>query len=182
MSRHPKTGDCSPRNSLSDNGCSLGFSFSKFFEKIFIEYIMLDGMNDEKQHAHQLGKLLETFQVINLVLTGYNQRLRFICKKIKLEIQLSVEDGPFSLCKYYAGVPIVFTFLCVRRLEQVLSAFALDKEPYMHTLEEETTPFGLLARGIYAAKLKENFWCSGGLLLSYFINVNQTIFPFFFLE
>nr|XP_028960365.1 uncharacterized protein LOC114825611 isoform X2 [Malus domestica] len=145
MSRHPKTADCSPRNSLSDNGCSLGFSFSKFFEKIFIEYIMLDGMNDEKQHAHQLGKLLETFQVINLVLTGYNQRLRFIGKKIKLEIQLS-------------------------RLEQVLSAFALDKEPYMHTLEEETTPFGLLARGIYAAKLKENFWCSGGLLLSYFIN------------
>ncbi|RXH97195.1 hypothetical protein DVH24_035863 [Malus domestica] len=145
MSRHPKTGDwseisnftscSSPRNSLSDNGCSLGFSFSKFFEKIFIEYIMLDGMNDEKQHAHQLGKLLETFQVgflsfqINLLLTGYNQRLRFIGKKIKLEIQLS-------------------------RLEQVLSAFALDKEPYMHTLEGETTPFGLLARGIYVAKLK----------------------------
>ncbi|RXH81770.1 hypothetical protein DVH24_036111 [Malus domestica] len=81
------------------------------FTKIFIEYIMLDGMNDEKQHAHQLGKFVETFQVINLVLTG----------SIK---------------------------------EQMLSAFALDKEPYMHTLEDETTPFGLLARGIYAVKLK----------------------------
>ncbi|MBA0556983.1 hypothetical protein Golob_027042, partial [Gossypium lobatum] len=34
-------------------------------QKIFIEYIMLDGMNDEEQHAHQLGKLLETFQVVS---------------------------------------------------------------------------------------------------------------------
>lgn len=25
---------------------------------------MLDGVNDEEQHAHQLGKLLETLQVV----------------------------------------------------------------------------------------------------------------------
>lgn len=37
-------------------------------QKIFIEYIMLDGVNDEEQHAHQLGRLLETFQVVvNLI-------------------------------------------------------------------------------------------------------------------
>ncbi|CDO97279.1 unnamed protein product [Coffea canephora] len=37
-------------------------------QKIFIEYIMLDGVNDEEQHAHKLGKLLETFQVVvNLI-------------------------------------------------------------------------------------------------------------------
>lgn len=37
-------------------------------QKIFIEYIMLDGINDEEQHAHLLGKLLYTFQVvINLI-------------------------------------------------------------------------------------------------------------------
>ncbi|KAG6571920.1 hypothetical protein SDJN03_28648, partial [Cucurbita argyrosperma subsp. sororia] len=37
-------------------------------QKIFIEYIMLDGVNDEEQHAHQLGKLLETFLVVvNLI-------------------------------------------------------------------------------------------------------------------
>ncbi|KAJ4716148.1 Ribosomal RNA large subunit methyltransferase [Melia azedarach] len=37
-------------------------------QKIFIEYIMLDGVNDEEKHAHQLGKLLETFQVVvNLI-------------------------------------------------------------------------------------------------------------------
>lgn len=37
-------------------------------QKIFIEYIMLDGVNDQELHAHQLGKLLENFDVvINLI-------------------------------------------------------------------------------------------------------------------
>ncbi|KAL0907112.1 hypothetical protein M5K25_025655 [Dendrobium thyrsiflorum] len=36
--------------------------------KIFIEYIMLDGINDLEQHAHQLGKLLQTLEVVvNLI-------------------------------------------------------------------------------------------------------------------
>lgn len=39
------------------------FHFSQ--QKIFIEYIMLDGVNDEEQHAHQLGKLLETLEVVS---------------------------------------------------------------------------------------------------------------------
>lgn len=37
-------------------------------QTIFIEYIMLDGVNDQEEHAHQLGKLLETFKaVVNLI-------------------------------------------------------------------------------------------------------------------
>ncbi|XP_044476940.1 dihydrolipoyllysine-residue succinyltransferase component of 2-oxoglutarate dehydrogenase complex 2, mitochondrial-like isoform X4 [Mangifera indica] len=32
-------------------------------QKIFIEYVVLDKVNDEEPHAHQLGKLLETSQV-----------------------------------------------------------------------------------------------------------------------
>ena len=40
------------------------FTFSQ--QKIFIEYIMLDGVNDEEQHAHKLGKLLETFEVVSI--------------------------------------------------------------------------------------------------------------------
>lgn len=42
------------------------FFFSQ--QKIFIEYIMLDGVNDEEQHAHQLGKLLETFESVSFKL------------------------------------------------------------------------------------------------------------------
>ncbi|KMT03812.1 hypothetical protein BVRB_8g189560 [Beta vulgaris subsp. vulgaris] len=37
-------------------------------QKIFIEYIMLDGVNDDELQAHQLGKLLETLEVVvNLI-------------------------------------------------------------------------------------------------------------------
>lgn len=37
-------------------------------QKIFIEYIMLDGVNDLEQHAHQLGELLQTLEVVvNLI-------------------------------------------------------------------------------------------------------------------
>ncbi|XP_057781662.1 rho GDP-dissociation inhibitor 1-like [Salvia miltiorrhiza] len=36
----------------------------------------------------------------------------------------------------------------------MLGTFAPQKAPYVHTLEEETTPSGVLARGVYAAKLK----------------------------
>ncbi|CAH1450461.1 unnamed protein product [Lactuca virosa] len=47
---------------------SLAEYQKKSQQKIFIEYIMLDGVNDEEQHAHQLGRLLDTFEVvINLI-------------------------------------------------------------------------------------------------------------------
>lgn len=36
----------------------------------------------------------------------------------------------------------------------MLGTFAPQREPYICTLEEETTPSGVLARGVYAAKLK----------------------------
>ncbi|KAM6540875.1 hypothetical protein CsatB_005322 [Cannabis sativa] len=51
---------------VSHFGLPALFIFSK--QKILIEYIMLDGINDEGQHAHQLGKLLETLEVVvNLI-------------------------------------------------------------------------------------------------------------------
>ncbi|XP_071726241.1 uncharacterized protein [Rutidosis leptorrhynchoides] len=47
---------------------SLAEYQKKSQQKIFIEYIMLDGVNDEEQHAHKLGELLETFEVVvNLI-------------------------------------------------------------------------------------------------------------------
>ncbi|XP_078441803.1 radical SAM superfamily protein [Wolffia australiana] len=37
-------------------------------QKILIEYIMLDGVNDQEQHAHSLGKVMEPLQVVvNLI-------------------------------------------------------------------------------------------------------------------
>ncbi|KAK3028118.1 hypothetical protein RJ639_038979 [Escallonia herrerae] len=44
--------------------------------------------------------------------------------------------------------------LQVDRSKGMLGTFAPQREPYVHTLDEETTPSGVLARGIYTAKLK----------------------------
>ncbi|XP_059660308.1 rho GDP-dissociation inhibitor 1-like [Cornus florida] len=44
--------------------------------------------------------------------------------------------------------------LQVDQSKGMLGTFAPQREPYVHTLDEETTPSGVLARGIYSAKLK----------------------------
>lgn len=36
----------------------------------------------------------------------------------------------------------------------MLGTFAPQREPYVCTLDEEITPAGVLARGVYSAKLK----------------------------
>ena len=47
---------------LSINDLASMFHCSK--QTIFIEYIMLDGVNDQEEHAHKLGKLLENFKAV----------------------------------------------------------------------------------------------------------------------
>ncbi|KVI12345.1 Immunoglobulin E-set [Cynara cardunculus var. scolymus] len=42
----------------------------------------------------------------------------------------------------------------VDRIKGMLGTFAPQKDAYVETLDEETTPSGVLARGIYKAKLK----------------------------
>ncbi|MQM03095.1 hypothetical protein Taro_035876, partial [Colocasia esculenta] len=42
----------------------------------------------------------------------------------------------------------------VDRSKGMLGTFAPQRDPYVYLLEEETTPSGVLARGIYSAKLK----------------------------
>lgn len=70
----------------------FGVFINYSLQKILIEYIMLDGVNDEEQHAHLLGKLLETFEVVNtLTLLGSIYELHF--KRQNLFIHLS-----FYLC------------------------------------------------------------------------------------
>lgn len=39
----------------------------------------------------------------------------------------------------------------------MLGTFAPQKDAYVETLEEETTPSGILARGIYTAKLRVSY-------------------------
>ncbi|KAK9137803.1 hypothetical protein Sjap_008397 [Stephania japonica] len=44
--------------------------------------------------------------------------------------------------------------LQVDRSKGMLGTFAPQQEPYTHTLDEDTTPSGVLVRGVYSAKLK----------------------------
>lgn len=48
----------------------------------------------------------------------------------------------------------LFGDVTVDQSKGMLGTFAPNREPYVCTLEEETTPSGVLARGIYSAKLK----------------------------
>lgn len=45
-------------------------------------------------------------------------------------------------------------WVAVDQSKGMLGAFAPQREPYIHTLDEETAPSGVLARGMYSAKLK----------------------------
>ncbi|RXH80528.1 hypothetical protein DVH24_004442 [Malus domestica] len=169
----------SPRNSLSDNGCSLGFSFSKFFELSFVynETLLLFYNLRKSLLIYELAPYVELrslfcvylffliLYVINLIpfnpigilhkFTTSNETKLQASKKILRDTY----GNQTTVCKEMSNLVLkVKVFrqekIQLSRSEQMLSAFSLDKEPYMHTLEEETTPFGLLAKGIYVAKLK----------------------------
>ena len=52
---------------------------------------------------------------------------------------------------------VLFKFMVLLSVDQnkgMLGTFAPQRKPYVHILDEETTPSGVLARGIYSAKLK----------------------------
>lgn len=49
---------------------------------------------------------------------------------------------------------VFFPSVSVDRTQGMLGTFAPQREPYVETLEEEITPSGVLARGIYSANLK----------------------------
>lgn len=71
---------------------------------IFIEYIMLDGVNDQEEHAHQLGKLLETFKAVRhcYITSFYHDCLSLIpflwlpCHLLKQDVQ----SGSFAVINF----------------------------------------------------------------------------------
>lgn len=63
-------------------------------------------------------------------------------------------DCPFFPLFKISGLYVTRILMSVDRSKGMLGTFAPQREPYVHTLEEETTPSGVLARGLYTAKLK----------------------------
>ncbi|XP_019054209.1 PREDICTED: rho GDP-dissociation inhibitor 1-like [Nelumbo nucifera] len=88
---------------------------------------------DEKQSSRVLFTLREGSQ--------YRLKLTFIVKH-------NIVSGlAYSNTVWKGGIQVDQT-------RGMLGTFAPQREPYIHCLEEETTPTGVLARGTYLAKLK----------------------------
>ncbi|XP_020530965.1 rho GDP-dissociation inhibitor 1 isoform X2 [Amborella trichopoda] len=74
---------------------------------------------------------------------------------LPLKQQLELDKDDESLRRWKEKLlGQVDTNLNVDESKGMLGTFAPQQEPYTHTLDEETTPSGVLARGVYSAKLK----------------------------
>lgn len=108
-----------------------------------------------------------TFQSLGII-SSSNQEINFslLAEKSTNAISFTLKEG----CNYYlkfsfmvhhnivSGFQYVNTVwkagLKVDHIHHMLGAFSPRQEPYVHALEEETTPSGVLARGTYTAKTK----------------------------
>ncbi|KAH9287964.1 hypothetical protein KI387_032081, partial [Taxus chinensis] len=108
-----------------------------------------------------------TFQSLGIISSG-NPEIKFPLPLVKSsnDISLTLKEG----CNYYVkfsfmvhhnivcGLSYVNTVwkagLKVDHIRHMVGTFSPRREPYVHDLEEETAPSGVLARGSYMAKTK----------------------------
>ncbi|BFG42912.1 hypothetical protein CerSpe_291860 [Prunus speciosa] len=118
----------------------------------------LNGQMEPEVKFHSIGIISDDFGEISTPLpVDENQidRVLFTLKegsRYQLKLAFSVLHNIVSGLTY--SNTVWKGGLQVDQSKGMLGTFAPNKEPYVHTLEEETTPSGLLARGIYSAKLK----------------------------
>lgn len=107
---------------------------------------------------HSIGIISDDFGEINYTLPvdeNKSGRVLFVLRegsryqlRLTFTIMHNIVSGLSYSNKVWRGG------LLVDRTQGMLGTFAPQREPYVETLEEETTPSGVLARGIYSAKLK----------------------------
>nr|XP_009407170.1 PREDICTED: rho GDP-dissociation inhibitor 1 isoform X2 [Musa acuminata subsp. malaccensis] len=93
--------------------------------------------------------------VTSLPVAEMQNRVLFTLKegsKYRLKLTFSVRHNIVSGLTY--SNTVWKRGLKVDQNKGMLGAFAPQRDPHELLLEEETTPFGVLARGIYSAKLK----------------------------
>ncbi|KAM6565069.1 hypothetical protein CsatB_025067 [Cannabis sativa] len=107
---------------------------------------------------HSIGIISNDFGEINTSLpVDENKRNNFLFtlregSHYRLKLTFSVLHNIVSGLIY--SNTVWKTGIKVDSSKGMLGTFAPNREPYVHTLEEETTPSGVLARGSYSAKLK----------------------------
>ncbi|XP_058094757.1 rho GDP-dissociation inhibitor 1-like isoform X1 [Magnolia sinica] len=133
-------------------------SLKRWKEKLlgFVEGDLNDQMEPEVTF-HSLGIVTEDSAEINTPLPVNENRKSVLftlkegspyCLKLTFTVSHNIVSGlTYSNTVWKGG-------LQVDQCKGMLGTFAPQRDPYIHTLEEETTPSGLLARGIYVAKLK----------------------------
>ncbi|KAF2286789.1 hypothetical protein GH714_030349 [Hevea brasiliensis] len=118
----------------------------------------LNGQMEPEVKFHSIGIISSDFGEINTPLPvdgNRSSQVHFTLKegsRYQLKLTFNVLHNIVSGLNYSN---IVWKGgLQVDQSKGMLGTFAPQREPYVHTLEEETTPSGALARGIYSAKLK----------------------------
>uniref|UniRef100_A0A0V0HP47 Putative rho GDP-dissociation inhibitor 1-like n=1 Tax=Solanum chacoense TaxID=4108 RepID=A0A0V0HP47_SOLCH len=118
----------------------------------------LDGQMEPEVKFHSVGILSSDFGEINTPLPIKEEQSNSVLftlregSEYRLKLTFSVLHNIVSGLAY---TNIVWKAgLQVDQSKGMLGTFAPQREPYIHMLEEETTPSGALARGTYIAKLK----------------------------
>ncbi|KAH0636933.1 hypothetical protein KY289_036848 [Solanum tuberosum] len=118
----------------------------------------LDGQMEPEVKFHSVGILSSDFGEINTPLPIKEEQSNSVLftlregSEYRLKLTFSVLHNIVSGLAY---TNIVWKAgLQVDQSKGMLGTFAPQREPYIHMLEEETTPSGALARGTYTAKLK----------------------------
>ncbi|XP_044493414.1 rho GDP-dissociation inhibitor 1-like [Mangifera indica] len=117
----------------------------------------LNGQMEPEVKFHSIGIICDDFGEINTplpvaenqsgVLFTLREGSRYQLKLTFTVLHNIVSGLTYSNTVWKAG-------LQVDQSKGMLGTFAPQREPYVHTLDEEITPSGVLARGIYSAKLK----------------------------
>ncbi|XP_047265267.1 rho GDP-dissociation inhibitor 1-like isoform X2 [Capsicum annuum] len=118
----------------------------------------LNGQMEPEVKFHSVGILSSDFGEINTPLPIKEEQSKSVLFTLREGSEYRLKLTFSVLHNIVSGLAYTNTVwkagLQVDQSKGMLGTFAPQREPYIHMLEEETTPSGALARGTYTAKLK----------------------------
>ncbi|PHU11888.1 Rho GDP-dissociation inhibitor 1 [Capsicum chinense] len=118
----------------------------------------LNGQMEPEVKFHSVGILSSDFGEINTPLPIKEEQRKSVLFTLREGSEYRLKLTFSVLHNIVSGLAYTNTVwkagLQVDQSKGMLGTFAPQREPYIHMLEEETTPSGALARGTYTAKLK----------------------------
>ncbi|KAL3517723.1 hypothetical protein ACH5RR_020312 [Cinchona calisaya] len=117
-----------------------------------------NGQMEPEVKFHSIGILSSDFGEINTPLPVIEDQSKPVLFTLKEGSEYRLKLTFSVLHNIVSGLAYTNTVwkggMEVDQSKGMLGTFAPQREPYVHTLEEETTPSGVLARGKYTAKLR----------------------------